>query len=162
MVKKSLERIKWRISDGGWKANKKDIEAINTVVDYVNSEQDRSFRSNEHLAKLCIHLYGKLLIHYDCTIYETHPEKALKDIFDKPIDLLLSDLTYIVNQQNQYSELAKNGFAFGHPTVINEDTKSKNLEILKKTKGELFTEDTVEENIISMVNNLLEVKSHRK
>lgn len=157
MIQKHLKRLHWRITGGGWKPNEQDLESINGIIKYVNTEQERSFRSNEHLAKLYIYLYLEFLRYFDCTVYDNKPEKTIQSILKRDLCTLLEDLTYTINQQNLYAELQSNGFIFGHPLQLKEDVKKKNLEIMQKTKGEKFTTESVKENITAMVNNALEL-----
>lgn len=156
MIKKHLERIKWRISHGGWKSNQTDLDALNGIIEYANNEEERNFRSNPHLAKLYIYLYTEFLRYYDCTVYEPHAEKAILHILKADLATLIENLTYTINQQNLSAELASNGFVFDHPRKLTKEQKEKNIEIMKKSKGEMFTNESVLENVTAMIKTALQ------
>lgn len=157
MIKKHLERIKWRISRGGWKSNQTDLDALNGIIEYANNEEERNFRSNPHLAKLYIYLYTEFLRHYDCTVYEPHAEKAIQYILKADLATLVDNLTYTINQQNLYSELALNGFVFDHPRKLKKEAKEKNLKIIESVKGEKFTNESVMDNVTAMIKTALQI-----
>lgn len=157
MIKKHIERIKWRVSSGGWKANPTDTEAINAIIDYVNEEHKRGMPNNESFAKLYIYLYLEFLRYFDCTVYESMPEKTIQSILKRSVDVLMDELTYTINQQNNASTLKENGFIFGHPLMLKEDVKKKNIEIMGKTEGENFTKEEVIDNLTAMINNALNI-----
>lgn len=159
MIKKHIDRIKWRISNGGWKANQLDLDALNGIIEYANKEQDETFAENEQFAKLYIYLYLEFLRYFDCTVYEKQPEKTIQSILNRSLDVLLDDLIYTINQQNLYDRLKENGFQFGHPLQLKEDVKKKNLEIMESTNGEKFTKEEVSDNITAMVNTALQIKT---
>lgn len=157
MIKKHLDRIKWRISHGGWKANQADLDALNGIIEYANNEEERNFRSNPHLAKLYIYLYTDFLRHYDCTVYEPHAEKAILHILKADTATLIENLTYTINQQNLSAELASNGFVFDHPRKLSKEQKKKNIEIMKESQGEMFTNESVLDNITAMIKTALQI-----
>lgn len=157
MIKKHLQRIHWRISGNGWKANEKDREAFNAIVEYAEREEERNFQSNPHLAKLYIYLYTEFLRHYDCTVYEPHAEKAIQYILKADLATLVDNLTYTINQQNLSAELALNGFIFDHPRKLKKETKEKNLKIIESVKGEKFTNESVLDNLTAMIKTALQI-----
>lgn len=157
MIRDDLKRIKWRLSGNGWKANERDMEAFNHIVDHITNDYKEVVNENENFAKLYIYLYIEFLRYFDCTVYEKHPEKTIQRILKRSMDVLISDLTYTVNQQNLYDRLKENGFIFGHPMRLDEDVKKMNIEIIEKTKGEKFTEEEVTDNITAIINNALNI-----
>lgn len=157
MIKKHLERIKWRISNGGWKANQMDMDALNGIIEYANKEEERNFMSNEHFAKMYIYLYGEFLRYYDCTVYQTQPEKAIQHILKADLAALLENLTYTINEQNLHVELKDKGFIFSHPKKLSKIQKEKNLEIMKNTIGDKLTPESVFDNLKAMIKNSLQI-----
>ena len=155
MIKKHSERIKWRISNGGWKANQTDLDALNGIIEYANKEEERNFMSNQHFAKMYIYIYGEFLRYYDCTVYESQPEKAIQHILKADLGTLLDNLTYTINEKSLSAELRDNGFVFAHPKTLSKEQKEKNIEALKNAKGDRFTSDVILENLTAMIKNAL-------
>lgn len=159
MIQQHLKRLHWRISGNGWKANEKDLEAFNGIVEHLKRQEEENIIENEQFAKLYIYLYLEFLRYFNCTVYEKQPEKTIQSILKRDLSTLLEDLTYTINQQNLYDKLKDMGFVFGHPLQLKGDVKKKNIEIMERSEGEKFTKEEVSDNITAMVNTALQIKT---
>ena len=89
-IKKALDRISWRLSNG-WKANEKDIEALNTIAKFVNQKHDEDFNNNTLFAKLYVYIYGEFLKYYEATVFDNIPQKELHKELDKPFSQIVEE-----------------------------------------------------------------------
>lgn len=97
-IEKAVQRIGWRIQEGHFKANENDIDAFNTIVRYVESNQKQLLKDQELFAKLYIHVYGQFLIHYNSDVFNQEPKKELNKILDKSLSETISVFHSLLNQ----------------------------------------------------------------
>ena len=103
-IKKAASRLSWRFSkkNGESKAftpNENDIEAVNTLLTWINKEKENSLYKNELFAKLFIYFLNNRIEKYNydknchpdefegyISFLDTEPEKDLCRILDLPLE----------------------------------------------------------------------------
>lgn len=104
----AIKRIGWRFSSGNsFKANEGDLNALNSIVEYVNKSSERTKQENRLFSKLFIYLLKEFSFHYKdinsankkinellCTPILTHCDYLTKELnlieinaFFKSLDL---------------------------------------------------------------------------
>ena len=138
-IEKAVQRFGWNIKQGRLKANENDIEAYNTIVDYVKEKQSKQIQDQELFAKLYIHVYGQFLIHYNSDIFNQEPKKELNKILFRDISDSISEFNIIINQIKV------------DRSVLN----CKDELDIQKIKTKPYNEDYVSNNIIEQVNEVI-------
>jgi len=81
-INKALEHLAWKFQNV-WKPTDKDVQAFNSIIDFVEFQQSLNMSENEQLAKLWIH---QLMLLNDTEMYSA--ERAIQvidEILDKPV-----------------------------------------------------------------------------
>lgn len=63
-IKKHVDRLYWRFSNGKFTPNQNDVEALNNIVDFTNDCLSLELDQNKPYQKLYIHLLGVYFNHY--------------------------------------------------------------------------------------------------
>lgn len=138
-IEKAVQRFGWNINQGRLKANENDINAYNTIVDYVEINQKKRTKDNELFAKLYIYVYGQFLIHYNSDVFNQEPKKELSKILFRSLDDCLSEFYSVINQ-----------------IKIDRDVLNcKNVEDVQEIKTKPYSQDYVIQNIIEQVNEVI-------
>lgn len=80
-IEKSLQRLHWRISsDKSFKPNENDAQALNEIIEWVNSQKEKTLQENRLFAKLYVLYFGQLLGHYkDIQMAQKELHRSLSD-----------------------------------------------------------------------------------
>ena len=144
-IKKALEHFEWKLSNK-WQPTAKDIEAYNEIVGFTEKKLQESFVDNQLFAKLYITFYGELIKYYNTTVFDLVPQKALHQILDTPIEVLIQKFLDKANLQEQTIEHSKkNGFK--HPMQV--DTSDIEPDAIAMTYEEAV------DNLTTMINGAL-------
>lgn len=82
-IKKSIQRLGWRLSsDNSFKPNEKDVDSLNTIINWVNRQQDKAIENNHLFAKLYIYFLHQNLNSYKCSVFEQIPHHDLNKKLD--------------------------------------------------------------------------------
>jgi hypothetical protein len=138
-IEKAVQRFGWNINQGRLKANENDIEAYNTIVDYVKEKQSSQIINQELFAKLYIHVYGQFLIHYNSDVFNQEPKKELNKILFRSLDDCISEFYTLINQIK----------------VDRDVLNAKEVQDIQKIKITPYNEDYVSNNIIEQVNEVI-------
>lgn len=163
-IEKSVNRIKWRIENGGWKSNQKDVDSLNEIVKYVNAKETEQFDNNELFAKLYIHLFSELRKKYE------NPIKELHNLLKYPLGVHIQNLTSEFNNkelENFFDELK---FSKKHPATISKEIKDKETDVLQEAVkdkrnedrlfGNVWKPELVREIILNQINTFLNKYNH--
>lgn len=148
-IKKAVERITWRMSNG-WKSNDTDIEAINFIVDFVNITSKDNLKQNELFAKLYIWSYSQFLKKHNATVFDPIPQKELNKMLSKPIEIFIEAFRQDLNTTEQYQSFVKNGIPITNPQLMTDEEREK-IEIIT----DVWDYDTIKENLERDINNCL-------
>ena len=155
-IKKAIDRIVWRTSNG-WKANENDVEAINFLIDYVNRTTKENVKNNSLIAKLYILAYSEQLKKYNATVFDKIPEKELLRNLDRPIEFFIEDFKNDLNTSELYTKLNDLGISLKHPLVLSDDERKKESEILDKPIdiSDIWDYETIAEHLEMTINNII-------
>ncbi len=143
-IKKAVQRIGWRIKENHFKANKNDIQAFNTIVDYVESQEQKKFKQTPNFAKLYLFVYGQFLRHYNANVFNQIPKQEINKILDTSFEDLLS------NFHNDLNQLAKDQMI----DKLETEEDFKKLSESGKYMENPFDFEYVKTNIINQINEV--------
>lgn len=163
-VEKALNRIAWRLKNG-WMANQNDVDALNSIIEFVNQKQKEQINYNQLFAKLYVHLYGEYLKYYDATVFDKEPQIELNKILEKSLVQIIQDFRKDLNESERYLNRRNLGLSENHPATRNDTQKENDTKILEglieedKINGVFFDEiwdyETVEKNLTIQINAAL-------
>mgnify|MGYP001822482020 CR=1 FL=1 len=159
MIQKQIDRLKFTFSKGN-KPNASDFEALNGIIQYVNSEKERQRKDNHLFAKLFLSDFKNDFIKNEGN-YQYNID-MLRMILKKPLEGHYKD---VFNEMNdiEYVKFAKSkDLTFTHPALCDESENQKQSELLKKHEGELIDhlaqvkKDKVYQRLNELLNNIIE------
>ncbi len=141
-IKKAIEHFEFKFTNV-WKPTQPDIDAYNTILNFVKDKHEQQYNENQLFAKLYITFYGELIKYYNATVFDKEPQKALHQILDTSIETLIQKFLDKANLQEQtIKHSTKNGFK--HPNQV--DTSDI------KPDAVAMTYDEAEQNLTTMIN----------
>lgn len=155
-INKSIQRISWRFSNSKpFTPNNNDMEALNNIINWVNSQRKETLNNNHLFAKLYIYVYGSFLNYYKSTPLEKIPRVELSRLLDTPMNLHYTELFDIINLRSCIAWMDSKGLYSSHF----EDTTDQEKEILKKLSLEdmkIFVGESWEyDDVVSSVNLMI-------
>lgn len=171
-IKTALNRIYWRFGGNDNKnrfpVNEKDVEAYNSIKNYIAEKEKAQFVEQELFAKLFIYLYQKVIEQDQGNIFDTHCRRKIYNLLKKPMPQIISDFQQSLNDSEMYNLMEEVGIDIDkHPAFKTEDQKNEETEKLKdkianpdnhkRLSGEVWDFESVEECLISEVNQALDL-----
>jgi hypothetical protein len=147
-VKKAIEHFYFKLNPENniWKATDNDVKALNLIMEFTESKLKKQYNNNQLFGKLYITFYGELLKYYNATVFDKEPQKALHQILDTPMEVLIQKFLDKANLQEQtITHSLKNGFK--HPEQV--DTSDI------KPNAVAMTYEEAEANLTALVNMAL-------
>ncbi|MEL6305771.1 MAG: hypothetical protein AAFQ20_13405 [Bacteroidota bacterium] len=97
--KEAIQRLGWRFGNHKtFNVNQKDLDAWNTIIDYVNAQDETVINNNYLFAKLYMHEYRQQLERYGTDIYnDSIPQKEIHRFLERPMEFHYQRLTDYVN-----------------------------------------------------------------
>ncbi len=125
--KRALDHFKWKFQNK-WKPTEQDIEAYNTLAEYVVENSKQQIIDNELFAKMYIYMMGFMLVRYDATFFDEIPQKELHKLLNKSTKQILSDVLDIHNI-NDFEQVVKKNKIKNHEPMTYKEA-SENLKIM--------------------------------
>jgi len=102
-LKNSISRLSWRFSnDKRFLPNDLDIEALNTVIKYVNNEEKRQYNNHHLFAKLYTYIYMEMLKKDGSTVYDTETRRKIHNLLRMPLSQIIEMFTDELNNSERY------------------------------------------------------------
>ena len=116
-LKTAINRITWRLKNG----NQNDIDALNCVIDYINTQDSDVVNNNLIFAKLFIYNLNQNINHYKASVFDDIPQKELSRILDMPLERFYLSFKQSLDDNMQKRVFLKNGIEIGtHPATKSE------------------------------------------
>ncbi|WP_456867568.1 hypothetical protein [Galbibacter sp. BG1] len=134
-IDQAIDKFKWNIQNGRWKANENDIKAFNALVEYVNNQRALNVNKNVPFAKLYIYVYSLFLKQFQASIFDPIPQKEISKLLDKPLSFFYEKFAEQINENERDRVLEKYGYDIKnvkHPRLQSEEDKKEKLEIWRK------------------------------
>lgn len=133
-LQQAINRLYFRIENGMPKANENDLEAVNTIVDWVNEMQKKTIAENIPFTKMYVCLFTNYLVFYkDLKI----AQKELHRVLETPTKQLYYDFLNNLNNQELEMFYENLGIEVKHPATQSEDEKKDAMQKFQENK-ELF------------------------
>ena len=144
-INKALEHYQWKFKNH-WKPTAKDIEALNSIIDYKKTQESINLSQNESLAKLWIHQF--LLFAWtnrgDAEASIDHLDNILSDSVYDWVKVLQKDIPMLKVALNDFKEHVKEAYTKQEIEDRNKYYAKIHKDIMNIPK---------EEDMIKFVNN---------
>jgi hypothetical protein len=133
-INKAVKRLGWRFQQAAQannrvlKLNQNDIDALQSISDYVEKTQRLQFQDNELFAKMYILFYMRILEKDRTTVFETFARRKLFNFLKQPISSMIEKFTDFLNDQEIRNLFEELNIKTVHPAMITENEKSDNLD----------------------------------
>lgn len=144
-VKSAGERLLWRLQPGAksFTPNDKDYNALVTVLEWINRQENVNVKGHVLYAKLYIYFLTQGIRHHKTTVFNPEVAKELHRILSTPFPLFYKAfITDLYN--NQLNRINAEGIEVFDETM-------KDLEQFKQT----FTEDYIKGKLNEMISESL-------
>lgn len=156
-ISKAIQRLQWRFTNSNsFKINSLDIEAYNTIVDWINSSQKNVWKNNQLASKLYMNLYLEQLKHYNCEVNDVIPIKEINKFLEKSMDWHLNKFIDFLKTR-EMERITQNL----NSEIISDFSAEETTKVLAKIResGGDFEKIEVEHNLIQLVTEALRVFS---
>lgn len=172
-ITQAVNRIFWRFGGNDNKrpfpVNELDVEAYNSIKNFVKKQQAIQYEKNENFAKLFIYIYMRKLEQDGSTIFDNQAREKIYKILQKPLFQVVEDFQVSLNDSEAYEFKNSLGLSKEHPAIRSEQRSEEDKEILfeacktpdnlKRLTGEVWDYDTVKDLVekeISQAINLFD------
>ena len=159
MVKKDIDRLIYTISNQN-KPNKNDIDALNGVIEYVNSEKDRLINNHRMFARIYISsfTYG---------IYKTNGNyqkisNNLLDVLKTPLETIYNDFHQQMNETEFENVTDLLGMSNKHPAIRTPEENENDKRIVSENAKDItealthYNKEDVYDRLNSLMSDLIE------
>lgn len=173
-IRKAVQRMGWRFSeaakkeDRSFKINQQDLEALESIGEYVEQTQKQQYQDHELFAKLFIFTYKRLFEIEGGNILDngmTAKRRKIYNLLSKPTHQLVEEFTQMLNESEQYALLDHVQGKISHPAELSEADKVRRGEKLKealktpenksKLLGEVWEYEDVKQALEAEVNQAI-------
>ena len=162
ITQKAIQHFHYKLSNV-WNATEKDIQAFESIRDFVVDKNKTQFSKYKPFAKLYVYVYAQYLKHYNATVFDEIPQKEFHKLLDRPFEAFVKAFVRQLNESELYELLESKEVIFKHPATISKEQREKEKEILNNlTKKEIdtilnpmWTYEDVEPNLVIMINSAL-------
>lgn len=131
----SLKRIRWRVSNGTYKPNQIDVDAVNFLCEWVTREKEKTILQNQLFAKLYTMYFSELLLHYQNI---NVAQKEINNQLSQPISNHVEVFRMRFNDCVMADFSAKIGLSKKHPMLLSDEENKKESEILQANQLEIL------------------------
>lgn len=97
-LNQAVSRLSWRFSRKGSQTfTEADIQALNRILEYINTTQEKILSENLLFAKLYMAVYKRTIEHYNTSVMDPIPQKELHKFLDRPIEWHYQNFTDYLN-----------------------------------------------------------------
>ena len=173
-VEKAINRLVWRFENFEIiRVNKNDFDAMDSLVDFVNSLQNRPFDSNLYFSRLYAYTLLTLLRKYNTTVDNPIIHRKIRELLDTPFERLIAEITEHTNDILRYNLLEKAGCeGSNHPQQFSREKREEVLSNLSnlltnKTNRAYFykgawPQSEIKEGLVRQINSFLNESQESK
>jgi len=130
----NIKRLFWRLGNGKFEPNDKDVKALTEVVEWINREKEKELKQNTLFAKLYVKCFFEEIERYKDPQFAQY---VLHSFLDKPIELIYLEFQNDLNNLEFLMFCDKMGIEMGkHPLQTPEEQKEAEMEIIKNNESE--------------------------
>jgi len=170
-IDKAINRIKWRIENGGWKSNETDVSAFNRIVDFVLEKKETQLQVNTLFTKVFIMLWINNLEKFDTELTDEIVLKELYKRIDKPMEYHINLLCTKANDLEQMKLFRNLNIELRHEQLISKSNRTKdinklllaigNIDNRKRLFGSYWDYKEVEKGLYKNVFDFLSFYHHK-
>jgi len=159
MIYNNIDRIKYTLTKGN-KANIKDFEALNGIIDYANKEKERLLTNNHLFAKLYISLFTRGIEKSNGNYQKIADE--LREPLKMPLETIYDNFHQQMNSTEFENIINILGMTDKHPALRTEEENENDKKIINENIGELtkalshYNKEDVFNRLNNVMNNLIE------
>jgi hypothetical protein len=132
-LEKNVERMFWRLSNGNFKPNQNDLNAMTEITDWINREQESTLKHNLLLAKLyCVVFIQEIEYMKDINF----AQRKIHDILNKTIETHYREFHEKLNTIELLKFSKKIGLSQKHPALMTEEERELDREKIKLNEKE--------------------------
>jgi hypothetical protein len=158
-VNKAIQRIQWRMNEGGWKSNENDIEAINSIIDHINESSRSLVNQNDLFARLFVEVMRRTVKVQGVKFTDKNATRWILEAMEIPFHQHVTLLTKELNDQSFFEKMEKNGVEMKHPALKTDVQKKQEVDTLYKNYVEVlkneWDEKTVEYFLVSSITHII-------
>lgn len=144
-IGEAVRHLQWRY--GKFKTinvSRKDIQAINKMIEYVNTQTQESVNNNQIGYKLYLNEFLEQIKQYNATVLDPIPQKQLNTFFSKPLEWHEERFTTALNDM----EVDRVTDGLGSETVKDLTPETVNDYIKRIKEGyEAFSVEEISQNM---------------
>ena len=163
-IKRAVEHFAFKFKNV-WQPTKPDVEALTTIMEFVEAKHKKQIHDYQLFAKLYIMVYSQYLDKYKTTVFDNIPTKELTKFLEYPTEQLIQRFTDKLNESELYSLFEEIDIKLDHPALKTEQQKNnetdnlqqalKNKDNLERFTGSIWDYDTVKDNLELQINNTI-------
>lgn len=155
-IEKAMEHFAYRLQNGRYEPNQKDVDAFKFVAEWINREKVKEIRNNAIFGKLFCHVFSQEVQFYNGDF--EFAQKKMHEYLKNPIEFYYDEFIKKANETALNNFNKSLGLSQKHPstrteTEIELDSKkiSENQEEMIKYLNGIYND----EKIYKSLNNLI-------
>ncbi len=99
-IGQAVKHLQWRYGNfQNIKVSAKDVQAINKMIEFVNSQTEENVHNNQVAYKLYLNEFREQLKHYGTTVFDNIPQKEISRFISKPLEWHEERFTNFLNDR---------------------------------------------------------------
>lgn len=166
-ISSAVDKFIWRFKNdkrhNRWNITESDVEALNTIIDFVQQTHKQQLQSNILFAKLYIMVYAQYLQKYNATVFDEIPQKEFHKLLSKPLEVFIRRFMDRMNESEMYEVFKESNVDLDmHPQLkTKEEHQEENERLAEALKdpnkkeqfcGQVWEYETVKEALEHQIN----------
>lgn len=170
-IKDAIQRFTWRFKESiktrkPFALNKGDVDALNALIDFYDSQTSINESNNQLLVKMYIWHRIEMMKHYKEDIFGVQTQKRLVDTLCKPTEVFYKRFTSFLNETEYLAFIGEDNDLKRPSFILDENERNAladkmqqkiedNPELFKSLTGDVWEVEDVRSNLIAEVNQLM-------
>ena len=159
----AMNRQAWRLSNGQYTPNEKDIEAFEVMAQWKDNQEKSTPKEHHLFAKLFIFIYMQILKKNNASIFDRTVLKDITSLLIKPLEDYYQDFYDMINSDESYQIFEENGIKMKPPIIYTEEERKEDhikhgnmsQPDLKTIKHGIWTMDEVRLKLNEIITNIV-------
>ncbi|MDP2687790.1 MAG: hypothetical protein Q8O62_11245 [Aequorivita sp.] len=163
-IKAAVQRLSWRLGNGKFQPNENDIDALNFIINWINTEKSEMIRDNILLAKC----YTRLLM-YETLYYKDVKQSSIqlnKALTELPIETFYDEFASRLNDLEYNSFLQSKGMTMKHPALKSDIDRAAEAKLIEDNYKEFeqyvlkgkWTSEQVYSSLNNQITELIKIQ----
>lgn len=133
-IENAFNRLSWRLSNGKFEPNQKDVDALKFLAEWVNRQKQESLQQHTIFAKMYVYCFMHELEFYKDLDFA---QKKMHEILQQPAQHHYQVFLRRLNNLELEKFRKSIGLSSDHPLAVSDDTRGKDNEIISKHQEQL-------------------------